>query len=94
MHVSPRKEGTRGAMNQTNTKAICNPETNSNYDFCYVSLVNPFVLLQSQRYGKQFNLHVKEMKKCVLMVEKILIPISLTSSLDQLSYVIHMSCTV
>lgn len=33
-------------------------ETNSNYDFCYVSLVHPFVLLQSHGYGKQFNLYV------------------------------------
>lgn len=33
-------------------------ETNSNYDFRYVSLLYPFVLLHSHSYGKQFNLHV------------------------------------
>lgn len=33
-------------------------ETNSNYHFCYVSLVQPFVLLQRHGYGKQFNLYV------------------------------------
>lgn len=59
MHISSRKEGTHCAMNQTNTKAICYSATNSNYNF-YVSLVNPFVVLQSHGYGKQLNLHVKE----------------------------------
>lgn len=67
-HGSPHKESTCSAMDQTNIKAICYPETNSNHNFCYVSLVNPFVLLQSQGYGKQLNLHVYEMKKFMLMV--------------------------
>ena len=78
-------------MDQTNTKAIFYPETNNNYDFCYVSLVNPFVLSQSHRYGKQLNFHVWDMRKYMLMVEQIFIPISVTSLLSQLSYVVHTS---
>lgn len=92
MHISSCKDGTYCAMNQTNTKAICYSATNSNYDF-YVSLVNPFVVLQSHGYGKQLNLHVKEMKKYMLMEEKILILISLTSWHYRLSYAGHISCT-
>lgn len=68
MHISPPKRSTCSAVDQTNAKAICYPETNSNYNFCYISLVNPFVLLQSYGYGKQLNLHVYEMKKYMLMV--------------------------
>lgn len=95
MHVSPCKEGhARDAMNQANAGAVCHPATNSNYDFCSVSLVRPFVLVPSRGYGKHFNLYVWEMKKYMLMVEKILIPILLKSLLHQLSYVFHTSCVV
>lgn len=80
-------DGAHGAMNQRNTKAICHPETNSNYGFCYVPLVKAFVLLWSSRYGKHFNLPVWELKEYILMAEKILIPVLLTSFLDPISYV-------
>lgn len=50
-------------------------ETNSNYHFCYVSLVHPFVLAQSHGYGKQFNLYVGD-EEMFADGENILIPIS------------------
>lgn len=57
-------------------------ETNSNYDFCYVSLLKPFVLPPSHGDGNSLIcVRGEETCACVLMLENISIHTSTTASL-------------